>query len=190
MKPEFGLVVQTYGNNTGIGFSDPEFSDYLMFIGQTHDFGILFKLARIVLYKQNALGNWSEWIEVFGMDKRVGYTRSQDADRRMFMKALRDLGSNSYGVFNETDKIEYIGSARTDAYKVYQEFLKDANAEISKVIFGQDVVSNNTGRVVGTTGENVSNMYGDTDARDIEEWVNDKLIPFVETSVSTVKALN
>lgn len=180
VKPEFGVITQNYGNNVGIGFSDPQYKDYIMFIGQTHDFGLLYKLARIVLYKQNALGNWSEWIEVFGMDKRVGYTRSQDADRRMFMKALRDLGSNSYGVFNETDKVEYIGTTRTDAYKVYQEFLKDANAEISKVIFGQDVISNNTGHVIGKTGENVSNMYGDTDARDVAEWVNDKLIPFVE----------
>jgi hypothetical protein len=37
------------------------------------------------------------------------YGNNTDADRRTFMKALRDLGSNSYGVFNETDKVEYIG---------------------------------------------------------------------------------
>jgi len=180
VKPEFGIITQTYGMNTGVSFSDPEYKDFLMFVGQTHDFGLLFKLAKYVLFKNNCLGNWSEWIEVFGMDKRVGYTRAQDAERINFLKAMRDLGNNAYGVFSEGDKVEYIGSQRTDAYKVYEQFLKYTDEQIAKVIFGQDVVTNNTGRVVGEVGENVSNMYGDTDAKFIARLVNGKLIPFME----------
>lgn len=180
VKPEFGIITQTYGNNTGVSFSDPDYKDYLMFIGQTHDFGMLYKLAKYVLFKNNCLGNWSEWIEVFGMDKRVGYTRAQGEERVNFLRAMRDLGNNAYGVFSDGDEVEYIGSQRTDAYKVYLEFLNYVDSQIAKIIQGQDVVSNNTGHVIGEVGENVANMYGDTDAKFIEYLVNHRLIPFME----------
>jgi phage gp29-like protein len=96
------------------------------------------------------------------------------------MLALRDIGNNSYGVFGKDDKIEYLGSTRQDAYNVYLEFLKYVDGNIAKLIFGQDVVTNNTGQVVGEVGENVSNMYGDTDAKMIARIVNSKLIPLME----------
>jgi hypothetical protein len=180
VKPELGIIAQTYGNNTGVAFSDPEYSDYLFPIGKAHDFGLLFKLADIFLLKNNAVHNWSEWIEVFGMDKRVGYTRTQDQDRVNFMKAIRDLGNNSFGVFNQDDKVEYIGSQRQDAFNVYLEFIKNADSSIAKLIWGQDVITNNTGHVIGEVGESISNMYGDMDSKNILELVNDRLIPFIE----------
>jgi hypothetical protein len=42
-------------------------------------------------------------------------------------------------------------------------------------------VTNNTGRVVGNTGENVANMYGAADSKKIENLVNGRLIPFLKT---------
>ena len=68
---------------------------------------------------------------------------------------------------------------RQDAYKVYESFLEYIDARIAKLIFGQDVVTNNTGRVVGKVGEEISNMYGDADAKFIEWTVNTQLIPFM-----------
>lgn len=180
VKPEMGIITETYGQNQGVSFDDKLYKDFLMFVGQTHDLGLLYKLSKIALFKNNALGNWSEWIEVFGMDKRIGYTRTQDTDRVNFMKAMRDLGNNGYGVFNDGDKVEYLGTTRTDAYKAYSEPVAYFDAQISKIIFGQDVISNNTGHVIGKVGENVSNMYGDTDAKFVSHMVNMRLMPFME----------
>lgn len=187
VKPELGIITNLPGDITGNKFSDPRFSDYLMFVGSHQNReGILWKVAKYILFKDNCLGNWSEWAEVFGMDKRVGYTDAQDSPgnpaRTNFMRALRDLGSNAYGVFSGSnrDRIEYLGTARTDAYKVYHELCKYIDEQTAKEVFGQDVVSNNTGRVVGTVGENVANMYGDADANEIAFLVNTQLIPMME----------
>jgi hypothetical protein len=186
VKPELGIITNTPGDSTGIKFSDPRFSDYLMFVGSHRKRnGILWKAAKYILFKDNCLGNWSEWAEVFGMDKRIGKTAAVDTpgnpQRTNFMRALRDLGSNAYGVFGTDDEVEYIGTQRSDAFKVYHEFVKYIDEQTAKEVFGQDVVSNNTGRVVGSVGENVANMYGDSDAAEIEYLVNTKLIPMMET---------
>lgn len=180
VKPELGIITSTPGETTGISFDDQKYAKYLMFVGDFRDRGILDKAAKYVLFKDNALGNWSEWAEVFGMDKRIGYTSADGEDRKAFLRALRDIGSNAYGVFGDRDKIEYLGTQRTDAYKVYHEFAMYIDEQLAKLVFGQDVVSNNTGKVVGSVGENIANMYGDNDARFIKSLINTQLFPMME----------
>ena len=180
VKPELGIITNTPGLIEGISFDDPIYSDYLMFIGDFRSYGILGRLAKYILFKDNALGNWSEWAEVFGMDKRVGYTDSEGPQRTDFLRAIRDMGSNAYGVFGSRDKVEYLGTQRTDAYKVYHEYIKYIDSQSSKGVWGQDVVQNNTGQVVGEVGENISNMYGDNDAKFIKTIVNSRLFPMME----------
>lgn len=182
VKPELGIITTTPGMNTGEDWADPKYGKYLMFVGSfcSKRDNILWKAAKYILFKDNCLGNWSEWAEVFGMDKRIGYTNSEGPDRQNFIRAIRDIGSNAYGVFTERDKIEYLGTTRTDAYKVYHEFVKYVDEQVAKLVFGQDVVSNNTGRVVGSVGENVSNMYGDNDAKMIRNLVNGELFPMMQ----------
>lgn len=182
IKPELGIVTQIPNANTGISFDDPNYSDNLMFVGRPYNFGLLFKMAKFVLFKENGIGNWSEWAEVFGMDTRVGKTTAQGEDRRNFIKAIQNFGANQYMVVNPQfeETIEFAGTSKQDAYKVYHELCKYIDEQISKVIWGQDVVSNNTGRVVGTTGENIANMYGAADAKKIEILVNERLLPFIE----------
>jgi len=180
VKPELGVITRMPSEAQGISFEDKKYTDYLMFIGKTDSYGILEKCAKLLLCKSNTIDNWSEWAEIFGMDKRVGYTETQGDDRKSFLKALRDMGTNSYGVFTSRDKVEYLGTNRADAYRVYKEFLTYIDEQVAKTIFGQDVVSNNTGRVVGTVGENMANMYGSSDAKFIKHLVNKRLFPFME----------
>ena len=181
VKPELGIITSLPGDQKGVSFDDPKYSSYLMMISSDfRDYGILGKAAKYILFKDNALGNWSEWAEVFGMDTRVGKTRSEGADRDRFIRAIRDMGSNSYGVFGLEDQIDYVGTSRTDAYQVYDALIKRLDADVSKLIFGQDVVSNETGKLKGTVGENIANMYGDNDARFIVGIVNRKLKPIME----------
>lgn len=180
VKPEFGIITPTPTGNKGVSWLDPEFTESLMFIGSYTDHGWLKKAAKYILFKNNALGNWSEWAEVFGMDKRVGYTDAQGDDRKKFLLAVRDIGTNAYGVFTSRDKIEYIGSGRIDAYAVYERLIQMIDSQMSKLIFGQDVVQNNTGNVVGKVGEGVANKYGKADALYASSIVNTRLFPMME----------
>lgn len=185
VKPELGIITSMPGQSTGLAFNDPAYASNLMFIGRINGepwqkYGIMYSLVKLIMFKDNCLGNWSEWAEVFGMDKRIGKTDTNGEDRLRFIEAIKNLGSNAYGVFTKNDDIEFVGANRQDAYKVYHEFVQYVDEKTAKRIWGQDVVNNNTGRVVGTVGENVANMYGDNDAKFIKNLVNDRLIPFMQ----------
>ena len=180
IKPEFGIIAYTPYSIDGVKFTDPRLTDQLMFIGSHCSLGWLEKAAKYVLFKDNALGNWSEWAEVFGMDTRIGKTDADGDDRKRFVQAVRDLGTNAYAVFGTRDEIEFAGTSRTDAFGVYEHLIDKIDSQISKLIFGQDVVSNNTGHVVGKVGENVANKYGKADAMFIAHLINKKLFPFME----------
>lgn len=181
VKPELGIITHMPGDKTGLSIADPKYSSYVMLISSDYrDQGLLGKLAKYILFKDNALGNWSEWAEVFGMDVRIGKTDTTGPDRQAFIQAIRDMGSNAYGVFTSRDEVEYVGTQRTDAFQVYNELIRYLDSQTSKLVFGQDVVSNETGKLKGTVGENISNMYGDNDARFIAGLVNFRLKPFME----------
>lgn len=177
VKPEWGMVVQTPTATMGLAFDDDTTFKSLIFAGKRHDYGIIYKCVKYVLFKNNCIENWSEWAEVFGMDIRVGKTDAQDSARTTFTNMIKKMGSVGYGVMDKDDELEFAGTSRTDAYKVYSELMAAIDHNISKTIFGQDVVSNNTGQVVGKVGENVSNLYGEADATDLERFMNDTVLP-------------
>lgn len=177
VKPQLGIITDIPGNITGISMMDPRYADYLQFVGTYREYGWYLKAAKYILFKDNCLGNWSEWAEVFGMDQRIGYTDTEGDARENFIRAVRDLGTNAYGVFTSRDKVEFAGTTRTDAYQVYKEFVDYVDQQVAKLIFGQDVVTNNTGRVVGEVGENMANMYGNADSKSVASYINQRLLP-------------
>lgn len=177
VKPEFGIVTENPAATTGVSYLDDKF--WAIFVGESHNLGLLNPLSKGLLIKDNALNNWSEWAEVFGMDVRYIKTDKQDTARTNLLTAFKNLGSNGVGIFSPEDDITFAGTSRSDAYKVYNELIRMQDEQTSKIVFGQDVVSNNTGQVVGKTGENIAKLYGNADAIDIKAIVNDELLPFM-----------
>ena len=181
VKPELGIMVQQPSDVEGDSFLDGEFSDQLIFIGKAHDLGFLVDVAAIVLIKQRTMSNWGEFAEVFGQDLLVAYSDAQGTARQALEEALKKLGSAGRMIADpETDEIKTVGNARRDAQDVYKELINLIDNSVAKRLFGQDVITNNTGKVVGTVGENVSNLYGQMDAIWLEWVVNRHLIPFMK----------
>ena len=194
VRPEFGMIVPGLydGRNLGVSYLNSRFSDRLMFVGTAEkEKSILYKSAPYMLLKDNAHKNWSEWAEVFSMGMRIGKTEASGDERKAFENLFRNSGSNQWGVIDVDDMIEFIGPEnRQDAYQVYLSFLEYCDARIAKLIFGQDVVTNNTGRVVGKVGDDLSNLYGDSDAKFVEWIINKSLIPYMAASGADVEGLS
>ena len=130
VKPESGLVVRQPGDLKGIDFFDPKFKDQLVFCGGKAD-GILFKLAKMILFKKNAMENWSEWIEVFGIDAILVKSSTRGADRRKLVKALKEFTTARIAIMDESEELSTVGTNKTDAYKVFHEMLKYVDEGIS-----------------------------------------------------------
>lgn len=177
VRPEFGQLLKSPSDQDGLDIFSPPISNRTLFIGDPKKLGLLFKCAKYILFKDNCLGNWSQFAEVFGHDLRIGKTTATGKDRLQFFETLKKLSAGGFGVIDEEDMIEFAGTSRTDAYQVYNELVRYIDSNISKLIFGQDVVQDHSGRVRGTAAENITELYGDHDSKFLDGIVNDELIP-------------
>lgn len=175
--PEKGLLKKSNYDFTGLDLFKPPISNKTLFVGEPKSLGILEKCAKYILIKNNCLNNWSEFAEVFGHDLRIGKTEAQGKYREAFFNMLKRLGGGGFGVMDKEDEVIFAGTSRTDAYQVYKELNEYVDKNISKIIFGQDVISDMTGVTRGLAAENVADMYGDHDAKFVKGIVNNELIP-------------
>lgn len=178
VKPETGYIVQQPGLLKGLDYQDPKYKNQLLFVGNKKQ-GFLWKLAKMVLFKNNGISNWSEWIEVFGIDALVVKSETRDTERQELLSSLKKFATSRLAVIDTDEEIDTVGSTKVDAHKVFEMLARYVDESISKEIFGQDVVSNNTGQVVGNVGENVANDYADSDSEFLASVINEDLLPMM-----------
>ena len=188
VKPETGYIVEQPGMLKGVDFFDPKFRNQLIYVGNKSD-GIYWKLAKPILFKNNAVENWSEWIEVFGLDAILVNSSTRGADRKKLVDSLKEFTTARIAIMDEDEKFSTVGANKTDAYKVFHEMGRYVDEGVSKAIFGQDVISNNTGQVVGEIGENVAHDYADSDQKLVTAVMNEQVLPLVARR-SGLEALN
>lgn len=138
VKPEFHIVTNTYADLTGTDYLEAPYNNWCIGVGKPKDLGLYLKAAPLVIWKKNALGAWSEFVEIFGSPIRIGKTNVRDEETRANMENyLRNMAVASYGVFDTDDLIELVESNRSDAFQVFDMMIQRCNSEISKLILGQ-----------------------------------------------------
>lgn len=138
VKPEFHIVTNTYADLTGTDYLEAPYNNWCIGVGKPRDLGLYMKAAPLVIWKKNALGAWSEFVEIFGSPIRIGKTNTRDEETRANMESmLKNMGVAAYGVFDTDDLIELVESNRSDAFQVFDMMIQRCNSEISKLILGQ-----------------------------------------------------
>jgi phage gp29-like protein len=181
VSPELGIVKENV-DGSGQVFSYHDAADlWVIEVGEQRDLGLLEKAAPHVLWKKAAAAAWSEYCEVFGMPVRVGKTDTDDPiDRANFERMLRDLGSAAYAMLANDESIEFIQNPQSDAYMVYDQRIERSNSEMSKLILGQTMTSDNgSSRSQSEVHERVAQSYTSDDMRHMSDVINFKLIPFL-----------
>lgn len=138
VKPEFHIVTSNSSALTGDDYLEYPYNNWCIGVGKPRDLGLYLKAAPLVIWKKNALGAWSEFVEIFGSPIRIGKTNVRDEETRANMEQyLKNMAIASYGVFDTDDLIELVESNRSDAYNVFDMMIQRCNSEISKLILGQ-----------------------------------------------------
>lgn len=158
------------------------FENWLIPVGERENLGLLHKAAPLVIKKKEVISAWSESAEIFGMPMRIGRTNINSPKHRENMEdMLENLGSAAWAVMDKEDEIELVEGAKTDFYKIYDEFINRVNSELSKLILLQTGTTDEKA-FVGSAEvhegilENVIQTY----VQMIEEVVKDQLIPVME----------
>jgi len=107
-------------------------------IGKENDFGILLQCAPYALWKRGNLGDWAQFIEIFGQPQRVarydGYDKQTKAELR---KALEESGASMSIMIPKQAELEIMDGKTSNANGELQDkFRKACNDEMSVVVLG------------------------------------------------------
>jgi len=179
-KFNFQIVVEHTSQLEGTPFYREPLKTWTVPDGDDKDKGILEAVSLIYLYKRWALGAWSEFAEIYGQPTRIGKTdvRDEEAFNNM-VEMLANMGSNTWGVFNHKDELEFIDTMKSSTgATVYENLSRYADEQISKVILGQTMTTDSgSSRSQAEVHENIANLYFISDQKEIEFLVNQELIP-------------
>lgn len=179
--PEWGIFITDIGEMQGYDYTQPPFDTCFLFIGKSNDLGLLLKLSLYATLKKNAIGNWSEFMEIFGIPLRYAETPSVDKNVRQNIEDMLDqMGGSAWAVVPQGTNLKVQEGAKTDAFKVFDAFIDRINSEMSIAVLGQTM----------TTTDGSSKAQGEVHERteaeitmDDEEFMlsqyNDKLLPFL-----------
>jgi SPP1 gp7 family putative phage head morphogenesis protein len=155
----------------------------LLILGKDRDFGLLLKAAPYAIYKRGGFGDWSQWIELFGMPQRVGKYNTYDPESRKLLEdAFEKAGSAPYVVIPKEADVETKESGTGNGTS-YNEFRQANNEEMLITILGQTMTTvqgEKGARSLGEVHKAVEDGKHKSDLRYVQRVLNQKVLPMLE----------
>lgn len=122
-------------------YKEKPLSDYMMYMGQATDKGLLFKAAQYVIYKRGGFGDWAQFTECFGMPFReMTYDEFDEATRIKMEKLLQEWGALGYMLHPKNSELK-LHTASNAGDCPYPDLIAVCDASISKCILGNTLTT-------------------------------------------------
>ncbi len=181
VRPEFHTVTKNSSDipTDGIKYDEGIYKNWNIGVGLDHDLGLLKSIMPLWIYKKESLGGWSQYTEIFGQPMRVGKTNTtNEPDREHMEEQLQNMGSSAYAVIGQDDEFQFLFPNDGAAFKSYEDLCRFCDEQISKIVFGQTMTSDNgSSRSQSEVHERLAEDYVRADSIMIENLVNQELIP-------------
>lgn len=175
--PEKGIFTIRQGDMSGFNYRQPPYDNFVLEVGETNDLGLLLKAAPYIIYKRGGFADWSQFSEIFGMPMRVGkYKGYDDATRLALTKALDEAGSALSIVIPEEADLQILDTfTKTPAGGLYSDLINACNAELSKLILGNTLTTEQGDKGARSLGEvhaEVEKSVHDSDKQYVMNFLN------------------
>lgn len=119
-----------------------EFYNLLM-VGDPYSLGMLAQAARYVIYKNNDIGDWAEFAEVFGMPIReYTYDATDEESRQRLLHDAQTQGAAQVYIHPDGTSLNLVESgAKSGSLDVYKGLADFCNAELSKLFLGNTLTT-------------------------------------------------
>jgi phage gp29-like protein len=150
-------------------------------VGDTDDLGLLLELSLFAIMKKNTWASWGEFEEMFGIPIRTAKTASTDPKVKAEIQSwMEEMGRAAYGVFPEGTELDIKTAGQSDAFQVFEAKRNACNEEISKLVNGQTMTTDNgSSRSQSETHLKTQDEITVDDMDDLQYLVNDELLPFL-----------
>jgi SPP1 gp7 family putative phage head morphogenesis protein len=160
-----------------------EGDNHLLILGDERDYGLLLKAAPYAIYKRGGFGDWSQWIELFGMPQRVGKYNTYDPEsRRLLEDAFEKAGSAPYIVIPKEADVE-TKETSSGSGSSFNEFRQACNEEMLITVLGQTMTTiqgEKGARSLGEVHKEVEEGKNRSDMRFVQRVLNRRVLPMLE----------
>jgi phage gp29-like protein len=182
--PEYNAIHRNpYNGQTSIDnvnvFDIDAFPD-IMLIDQKH-LGLLEGAVPSVVRKRYALAAWAEHTEIFCLNFLWGKTDLNDPIKKNNMfQQLEEAGRNRIAITGLDEELQVLEQSASDAFNIYDRLIARDNSELSKLIGGQTLTSDQgSSYAQANVHKDTSTELAERDLQWTADIVNDMLIPFL-----------
>jgi len=146
--------------------------------------GELLEVTKLIMYKSETFGNWSQYTELFGQPVRVGTTNAQDPDTLGKLEYdLQNMGRSGYILKDSQTAIELLEAGGGTGADTFEKLINTINSEVSKRIVGGTMVSDDgSSKSQSEVHERGFNLITKADIQFVEAIVNDELLPILKSN--------
>jgi SPP1 gp7 family putative phage head morphogenesis protein len=181
VEPVSGHLLRHPSDFEGQPYREPPFSDWLFEIGQPASLGILWKAAPEVIWKLHSSNAWDQFQNLFGVPMRVAKMYAEDPNIRSDLETqLEEMGTSAWATIPPNVEYEIKESQNHDAWGVFNNHIARRNSEISKLILGQTMTTDDgSSRSQSEVHERVSEDYMLADRMFLRVLMNERVLPFL-----------
>jgi len=141
VKPRYKIVTTNQNDTSGVNYDDDKmFYNYLE-VGDSEDLGLLLKVAPYALWKRADIGDWSEFVELFGMPSTLGkYTNPET--RKVLREAFDKMGGRPRLIIPNDAQVEMQESKSANGDGgLFNTFREALNEEMTIGVLGNTMTT-------------------------------------------------
>lgn len=182
--PELRSYIPDPNFETLVRYDDPALDKWVIELGSQDDLGIMWKAGPEVIYKNYSRAAWSEYTEIYGVPPRIAKVPAYFEQHQLLQvdNALAQMGRAAYGRFPDGVDIQFpTTGTSTDVWQVFDKHVERSNSEMSKLILGQTMTTDNgSSRSQADVHQDESDKITADDMKQVAMATNDKLISFLK----------
>lgn len=175
-----------YINSTSIDnvntFSIDSYDDVMLI--HNDGLGLLEGAVPNVVQKRFGLVSWAEHAEIFCLNFLWAKTDLSDSSKKNdIYQRLEEAGRNRIAVTNLDEELEVLEQSASDAFNIYDKLVARENSELSKLIGGQTLTSDQgSSYAQANVHKDTSQEQAERDQQWLADMINDELLPFLTTN--------
>lgn len=188
IKPETREIKTTsYDNNNNLISFDTSPIDlwtiliYPDFTADDYRLGLYYKASALVILKKEMQKYWATYNQLFGMPFRVLKIEGIDnpVNKQNAVNSMITMEGAGWTIISADSELEFASTGgENSGYANYQEFINDANSEMSKMVLGSTMVTDDgSSRSQAEVHDDNTARFIKSKAKWLETVINDELIP-------------
>lgn len=188
LRPKEGLIVKEQYDSAEvsaqtISYREGAYSKYVADLGSDTDLGLILKIVPYVLLKRGDVGDWAQFVQLFGMPFReYRYNGYDDAVYETLKKNAEEMGSAPYMILPDGAQIilHENKSSGQGAGDVFQKLAEFCDKQISVLVLGNTETtqsSASSGYAQSETHMKTQIEVFRDDIKYVKTWLNEKLRP-------------